>query len=81
MNKHNISSIYIPQEDHQTWNEAEILAKLLGMTRSKLVCILLRKALTNVNTPTEVSVTDIAQHIPERSRQILYELSNKLKAT
>jgi antitoxin component of RelBE/YafQ-DinJ toxin-antitoxin module len=77
--KNNISCIYVPPEDHKVWQEAEILSKLLGISRSKLICILLRKALENVNSPTEVSISNVVESISQRSREILYELSHSLK--
>lgn len=81
MNKNNISSIYIPEQDHKLWEEAEILARLLGTTRSKLICTLLRKVMENASTTTEVSFTNIFERLPERSRQILHELSNTVKTS
>lgn len=79
MNKSNIASFYVPKEDHKIWDEAEILAKALGISRGKLICLLLRKV---INDPkTEISIPYLLESLDARRREVLHNLFDRLAST
>lgn len=68
-------NIHVKDDDRKIWEEAEVLAKALGISRSQLIMDYLRK--TTQDAEAQVLIADQSRSLRDRARALLSGISER----